>query len=64
MDQNAGLKDLWLLRDINDPNTIVFIFFIEDIQAAKAFTETPQASAAQYESGIIGAPEVLFLEEI
>lgn len=64
MDQNAGLKDLWLLRDINDPNTIVCIFFIEDIKAAKAFTEAPQASAAQDESGIIGAPEVLFLDEI
>lgn len=60
----AGLKDLQLLRDVSDPNTIVCIFKVDDLEKAKAFTEAPHASDAQVESGIIGTPEVLWLKEI
>lgn len=61
---NAGLKDLQLLQDASDPNTIVCIFRIDDLEKARAFTQAPQAIEAQTQSGVIGKPEVLLLNEI
>ncbi|UCE18928.1 MAG: hypothetical protein JSV84_00830 [Gemmatimonadota bacterium] len=40
--QEAGLKDLQLLRDVSDPNTVVCFFRVEDIEKAKVFTEPPK----------------------
>lgn len=62
--REAGLKNLQLLRDVADQNIIVCIFEVENLEKARAFTEAPEASIAQKESGIIGEPEVLFLEEV
>ncbi len=62
--QEAGLKDLQLFRDNSDPNTIVCLFRVYDMEKARAFTETPEAEDAQEESGMIGEPEVLWLNEI
>lgn len=62
--KEAGLKDLQLLRDISDANTIVCIFKVDDIKKAKSFTDTPEASDAQNEAGMIGKPEILLLDEI
>jgi hypothetical protein len=62
--EKAGLTDLQLLRDVSDENVIVCLFRIEDLARARAFTETPEASEAKTDSGIIGEPEVLWLEEL
>lgn len=62
--REAGLKDLQLLRDVADPDTIVCFFRVDDIDKGKTFTETPQASEAQKVSGVIGEPQILFLDEI
>jgi hypothetical protein len=62
--KDVGLKDLKLLRDANDETTIVCLFYVDDIESARAFTEAPEAEDAQLEAGIIGIPEILFLEEI
>jgi len=62
--KEAGLKDLQLLRDAADPNIIVCFFTVEDIDRARAFTEAPQASEAQKESGVIGDPDIIWLDEI
>ena len=40
------------------------IFKVDDIEKAKSFTEAPQVSDEQNESGKIGAPEVFFLNEL
>ena len=60
----AGLKGLQLLRDATDPSLVVCFFGVDDVETARAFTETPDVSDAQRHSGIIGTPEVLLLEEI
>lgn len=62
--RKAGLKDLQLLRDAEDPNIIVCFFKIDDMEKAKAFTESRHSHEAQKESGVIGEPEILLLDEI
>ncbi|UCC39764.1 MAG: hypothetical protein JSV96_18635 [Candidatus Aminicenantes bacterium] len=62
--REAGLKDLQLLRDAADPNIIVCLFKVDDVQKARAFTGSREAGDAQRESGIIGEPEILLLDEI
>ena len=62
--KDAGLKDLQLLRDNSDANTIVCIIKVDDIEKAKSFTEVPQVSDAQDKVGIIDKPEILILEDI
>ena len=62
--EEAGLTDLQLLRDVSDENVVVCMFRVEDLAKARAFTETPEASEAKTDSGIIGEPEVLWLEEL
>ena len=62
--QDAGLKDVQLFKDNADPNIIVCLFKVDDIEKARAFTESPEAENAKGESGMIGEPEVLWLNEI
>lgn len=61
--REAGLHLLHVLRDTADPNLVVLFFKVDDLGKAKAFTEAPGASEAADVSGVIGAPEILFLEE-
>lgn len=44
--KDAGLHLLFLLHDTPVPNLIVYIFKVDNIKTAKAFTETPEASEA------------------
>ena len=62
--KEAGLKDLQLFRDEADPNTVICLFRVEDINKAKAFTRAPEAEEAQEQSGMIEPPEVLYLDKI
>ena len=62
--QEASLKDLQLLRDVGDPNIVVCFFKVDDVDKARAFIQSGDASEAQKESGMIGEPEVLWLNEI
>ncbi len=57
----SGLRVLHVLRDTNDPDLVVMLFEAEDLERAKQFTEAPSAGESAACSGIIGAPEVLFL---
>ena len=59
----AGLKNLKLLKVMDEPNTIICLFEVGNIESARAFTNAPQISDIRNEAGVVGMPEVLFLEE-
>jgi hypothetical protein len=61
--KEAGLHDLVILKEIYDPNSIVCLFKIDDLDKAKAFTTSPNSVKSADLSGIIGIPEILFLEK-
>jgi hypothetical protein len=61
--RKAGLQLLHLLHDTTDPNHIVYLFRVHDVNKAKALTQAPDASQAAQDSGVIGVPELLFLND-
>jgi hypothetical protein len=61
--REAGLHVLHVLRGADDPNLVVMLFRVDDVEKAKAFTEAPSASEAGRESGVIGPAEMLYLTE-
>lgn len=61
--EKAGFHLLHLLRDSADDNHVVYLFALKDPNAAKAFTETPDAREAGEISGVIGEPEILILSD-
>jgi heme-degrading monooxygenase HmoA len=61
--RQAGLHLLHLLRDTGDPDLVVMLFRIDDLDKARAFTESPRAAESAEVSGVIGVPEVLILAD-
>ena len=61
--EKAGLHLLYLLRDTNDSNHIIYLFKVDNMNTAKAFTEAPEANKAGEESGVIGRPEFFLLND-
>ena len=61
--RDSGLHLLHLLRDLDDPNLIVFMFRVDDLSKARAFVDTPEASEGAKRAGVIGQPEMMFLTE-
>ena len=59
-----GLVDLQLFSNQKDPNDVIVLFRIEDMERTKAFISAPAAEEAKDESGVIGEPEVLFLDKM
>lgn len=61
--REAGLHLLHVLRDTTDPNLVVLLFRADDLNKARAFTQAPDAGKAAQVSGVIGVPEILFLND-
>ncbi len=59
--ENAGLKELYLLHDIQDPDKLTLLFEIEDMEKAKAFLTSPEAEDKKKEAEVISVPEICFL---
>ncbi len=61
--RDAGLNLLHLLRDNTDPNMVVFLFRVDDLDRAQAFIQAPAASDAADTSGVIGKAEISILTD-
>lgn len=61
--RQAGLHLLHILRDTTDPNLVVMLFRVDDLNKAKAFTQAPSAAEAGKTSGVVGTPEMMYLSE-
>lgn len=58
----AGLTDVDLLRDLDDPNQIVLLFEVSDLQKAREFVDSPSLRDAMSNAGVIDKPDLYFLE--
>ena len=58
----AGLKELHLLRNVADRNDVVILFEAEDLERARAFVRSDDLRNKMQEAGVVGAPELLELE--
>ncbi len=61
--RQAGLHLLHLLRGVDDPDDIVALFRVDDLEKARAFTSGAGARQAGRVSGVLGAPEIVFLQD-
>jgi hypothetical protein len=61
--QQAGLflENLW--RGLEDPNSVFFVFRVEDLAKAKAFISSPDAAAAGKSSGVL-AGDYWFVNDV
>jgi len=60
--QKAGLKEVHLLRNIEDSNEVVLLFSVEDADKAKAFAASDDLRHAMQKAGVTDKPDVYFLE--
>ena len=57
----AGLKDLHLWHNVDDPNEIILLFEASDVGKAKAFAASPDLKERMTAAGVIGPPDIFFL---
>jgi heme-degrading monooxygenase HmoA len=60
----AGCKGGRLFRSEKDPNEVVILFEWEDLGKAHKFAESEDLRQAMERAGVVGKPELYFLEEI
>jgi hypothetical protein len=58
----AGLTDRRLLRGVSDANEVVLLFEAADLDRAKAFVDSPTLREAMQQGGVVGKPDLYFLE--
>jgi hypothetical protein len=57
----AGLQDLHLWHNIDEPNEIVLLFEVSDVEQARTFVESKDLNERMTAAGVMGAPDILFL---
>ena len=61
--QRAGLKENQLFRGANGSNEVVILFSTSDVNRAKEFAESEELRLTMQKAGVIGRPQVEFLED-
>ena len=51
--RQAGLELTRLWRDLEDPDTVFFLFVVESLERARAFLEDPAGAAAGEQAGVL-----------
>lgn len=60
--QKAGLKQNQLLHGANGSNEVVILFSTDNLERAKEFAESEELRLTMQKAGVIGRPDVSFLE--
>jgi hypothetical protein len=54
----AGLTEIHVLREHDNPNLVALMFGVTDVGRATAFTTSPELAAAMKAAGVIGTPKM------
>jgi heme-degrading monooxygenase HmoA len=60
----AGSKGGRLFRSEKDPNEVVILFEWQDLGKARQFAESEDLRKTMERAGVVGKPELYFLDEI
>jgi len=60
--QRAGLKEEHLFHNAEDPNEVLLLFSVEDVDKAKAFSASDDLRQAMEKAGVSDKPDVYFLK--
>lgn len=58
----AGLKELYLFRNMGNPDEIVLLFSADDLGRAKTFVASEDLREAMKQAGVTDKPDVYFLQ--
>jgi hypothetical protein len=61
--QAAGLRELNLWRNADEPHEVVLLFEVSDLAKAKAFAASIDLRDRMTAAGVTGRPEIIFLSE-
>ena len=59
----AGLKDLYLWRNENDPTDVLVLFEASDVAKAKEFVASSDLKEKMQAAGVQGPPDIVFLSK-
>ena len=59
----AGLKDLYLWRNLDDPKEVIVLFEASNPDKARAFAKSPDLKDAMAKAGVVGQPDIVFLSD-
>ena len=61
--QKAGMKEKYLLRNIDAPNEVVIFFELEDVQKAREFSNSSDLREAMQKAGVVDKPDIYLLRD-
>ena len=56
--EKAGLKNIQIYRDVDNPNSVLIWSEVDDLANARAVLDGPEARKAMQEAGVVGAPKM------
>ena len=62
--KNSGSKGSRLYRSKDNPNELVILFDWDTLENAHKFASSQELKEAMQKAGVIGMPEIFFLDEI
>ncbi|MBW7957329.1 MAG: cyclase [Deltaproteobacteria bacterium] len=60
--RQAGLKEVLLLQDIENPKKVVLLFEAADLKKAREFLESDDLQKTMQRAGVVGIPSFFFLD--
>jgi heme-degrading monooxygenase HmoA len=60
--QKAGRKEVHLLRNSENPNEVILLFSVEDLDKAKAFVASADLRQAMQQAGVSDEPDIYFFK--
>jgi antibiotic biosynthesis monooxygenase (ABM) superfamily enzyme len=61
--RRSGEKSYQILRQDGSDNSLIALFEWDNLDNARAYAASPELKAAMERAGVVGKPEILFLEE-
>ena len=58
----GATAEAFVLRNVDDPHEVIVILGWHDLHQARTFSQSVSLQAAMKEMGVVGVPEVRFLE--
>lgn len=62
--QKWGFTRTWLNRDADNPNRLIAVHECGNLAKAREFYTSPDYKQCLTKAGVIGEPEVMFMEEL
>jgi quinol monooxygenase YgiN len=59
----AGIKDLMVFRDQDDPNSITMYWQVDDPEKVQEMSQSPELQDLMKQAGVLSEPKMRFYEE-